>query len=423
MTDDGPMDTNTTSAESTQTRTPPPRPPLVRPVQGRMVAGVAAGLARTLNIPVGLIRFAFVVTTIFAGTGLAAYAAAWALLRNENDSKSPAEHWVDNIRGGQSWIGIALLVLVGVIVLDNVTPLSGSLLWATVLIVGGVLLYRNDIGSPRANPSAPSEPPTSSTTADLPSTTGVPAVTGSTPEPPPPAVPPVTFAPPPGPPTPPPPRSILGRLTLGIALLAVGILAIVDNLSTTVNPEPRHYLALATVAIGAGLITGAFVGRARWMILLGIFVLPPLAASPLAEVNWSANFDQSIHPATPAAIAEEYRATAGSYRFDFTDTEWSGETANLTVEMAAGEIVVFVPEGVALTGSAGVNFGELDTPEGRRAGAGNSELQFSTAGEAGTLNLDLNLGFGSIRVHYENTNQSGEFQGFGNSTSVTEGDQ
>ncbi|MFL6101216.1 MAG: PspC domain-containing protein [Actinomycetales bacterium] len=62
----------------------PARPKLQRPAQGRMVAGVAAGLAEHLGIPVRGVRIAFVVATIAtSGAGLVAYVLLWALTPQE----------------------------------------------------------------------------------------------------------------------------------------------------------------------------------------------------------------------------------------------------------------------------------------------------------------------------------------------------
>ena len=58
----------------------PVRPSLRRPSQGRVLAGVAAGLAEHLDLPVRAIRIAFVVGSIVTGgAGIVAYVLLWAL--------------------------------------------------------------------------------------------------------------------------------------------------------------------------------------------------------------------------------------------------------------------------------------------------------------------------------------------------------
>ena len=50
----------------------PPR--AVRPLRGRVVAGVALGLAQHLRLPVWLVRLAFVVLAFAGGIGIVLYA-------------------------------------------------------------------------------------------------------------------------------------------------------------------------------------------------------------------------------------------------------------------------------------------------------------------------------------------------------------
>ena len=58
-----------------------PRPPLVRPADGRVLGGVAAGLADHLGLSTALVRVVFVLLSVPFGAGLAAYAFLWATMR------------------------------------------------------------------------------------------------------------------------------------------------------------------------------------------------------------------------------------------------------------------------------------------------------------------------------------------------------
>lgn len=55
---------------------------LARPRQGRMIAGVCAGIARRYAMPVFLVRVLAVATGL-AGFGLVVYVALWVLMPNE----------------------------------------------------------------------------------------------------------------------------------------------------------------------------------------------------------------------------------------------------------------------------------------------------------------------------------------------------
>ena len=55
---------------------------LLRPRQGRMIAGVCAGLARRYGMPVFLVRVLMVAAGI-AGIGVVSYLALWVLMPKE----------------------------------------------------------------------------------------------------------------------------------------------------------------------------------------------------------------------------------------------------------------------------------------------------------------------------------------------------
>ena len=64
---------------------------LERKLNGRLLAGVCAGLADYLGIDVTLIRVIFAVLTLFGGLGPIAYLMAWALVPEEGEPASIAE--------------------------------------------------------------------------------------------------------------------------------------------------------------------------------------------------------------------------------------------------------------------------------------------------------------------------------------------
>jgi phage shock protein C len=72
---------------------------LERPLIGRWLAGVCAGLAEYSGIDVSLIRVIFAVTTLFGGLGALAYVLAWALVPEEGEKVSIAEKFM-NKNGG-----------------------------------------------------------------------------------------------------------------------------------------------------------------------------------------------------------------------------------------------------------------------------------------------------------------------------------
>ena len=73
---------------------------LYRRREGRIVAGVCAGLADYFDLDVNLVRLAFAVVIIFGGIGVLVYVIAWAVVPEEGEKASIAETLVNKNRGG-----------------------------------------------------------------------------------------------------------------------------------------------------------------------------------------------------------------------------------------------------------------------------------------------------------------------------------
>ena len=70
---------------------------LLRRKNGRMVAGVCAGLAAYFKVDVNLVRLGFGVFTVFYGLGLLVYLIAWAILPEEDEDNSILESFVHRL--------------------------------------------------------------------------------------------------------------------------------------------------------------------------------------------------------------------------------------------------------------------------------------------------------------------------------------
>jgi phage shock protein C len=92
----GVMETNETPTMDPPTMEHPGS--LERPLAGRMLAGVAAGVAEYLDVDVTLVRIAFAVTGLLGGIGLPLYVAAWLLVPEEGSPESVADEMLARIR-------------------------------------------------------------------------------------------------------------------------------------------------------------------------------------------------------------------------------------------------------------------------------------------------------------------------------------
>ena len=63
---------------------------LRRPVDDRMLAGVASGVARYIGVDVNLVRITFVVLAFLGGAALPLYVAGWLLIPEEGADQSIA---------------------------------------------------------------------------------------------------------------------------------------------------------------------------------------------------------------------------------------------------------------------------------------------------------------------------------------------
>jgi len=71
---------------------------LYRSRDGRVVAGVCAGLAAYFGVDPTLVRLAFALLTIFGGMGVLLYLCAWVVIPEEGDGGSIAETFVNKQR-------------------------------------------------------------------------------------------------------------------------------------------------------------------------------------------------------------------------------------------------------------------------------------------------------------------------------------
>ena len=88
-------DATSPQASGQTTASPGPGPfarpqPLYRPIQDRMLAGVAAGVARYLGIDATIVRIVLAVLTVVGGAGVPVYLAGWLLIPEEGASQSIA---------------------------------------------------------------------------------------------------------------------------------------------------------------------------------------------------------------------------------------------------------------------------------------------------------------------------------------------
>ncbi len=429
---------------------PSGRPPLARSRSDRKVAGVAGGIAAYLGIDPLILRIVIVILTLFGGSGLLLYAAGWLLIPEEGDEHSEIERIIGRDRTRGPSTGAVIVTVVGLIVL--VTSLGvgaafgryrwfgGPDIWPLVVVgaVVAVVWYsrRDQTAGPTAAPpvAQPATPAASATAAPFVAAAAgpsgpAPAVAtpgpGTAPGEAPTLVdvpvgataagggaPPAYTSPTPTPPPPPPPaprparqRSVLGAITWWVLLVAAGVMFLGDRAGAW-HLQPVTFFAVLLAVVGVGLVVGAFVGRSRGLVALGILLslvtalvaaVPAVGAGRTGTVTWT--------PASISAVpADGYSLAAGRATLDLSSTAMDS-SSEVQVQLGAGKLLVIVPQGVRIALHANLGVGTLRTPDGRHDdGVGRQvnvvyEPSGATASTV-TLTLRLDVGFGNLEVRY-----------------------
>ncbi|GAA2880353.1 PspC family transcriptional regulator [Actinoplanes cyaneus] len=409
------------------------RQQLVRPREGRYIAGVCGALARRTNTDPVLWRVLLAVLGVLGGAGVLFYLIGWLVIPSEGDTASPVEGLLGKGRSGMSPLSVVLLGAAALLTFSFVVSdgARASMLAAAVL-VGAFLLIKR--GSPAGTfppppappgpaPAWPSEEPTAAFAQQSTATAAPAAEPVTAYEPPrwtpppadsgyrPPFAPHGPFAgsasyPPPAPPPPPvkppkPPkeRSILGRLTFFAIIVVMGVLAALDMAG--LNVAVSAYFAAALATIGLGLLIGTWFGRARGLIFLAFVTAAGLLVSTGTE-QWGGEFRDSVYrPATLAEVADSYEFTLGNVTLDLRSVDFTGVEQSTTVTMKVGQLQVLLPDNVDTTTQVRVGGrAEVFGQEYTGSAAESQEITDLGADGAGggKLALDLRLDTGNLEV-------------------------
>src|SRR5688572_19156085 len=74
---------------------------LVRRTEGRVIGGVAGGLADHLGLDPAIFRIAFIALSVMGGFGIVAYLIAWLVLPEASDTDGFVERTIRKIKGSR----------------------------------------------------------------------------------------------------------------------------------------------------------------------------------------------------------------------------------------------------------------------------------------------------------------------------------
>jgi phage shock protein PspC (stress-responsive transcriptional regulator) len=398
--------------------TPSPSTTLRRSDDQRIFAGVCGGLSEHFGINAWWFRWAFIILTFFGFAGVAIYIAAWLLIPDADSTESIAGGWFDGLDMSDTGtlFGVVLIGVAALIIATSVFHISGAIVIAVAMGIVGFLLYRGDIRPPTKTPPTVddgiievveddgiievTEVETVTTPADT-KTAGAAASVATKPsrQPKPPKVK-----------KPHPPKSMLGRLTMALMLIALSSMALVE-LADIVHFEPYAYAAVAMGAVAVGLLVGAWIGRAYWLIIIGLLIAPVLFFSSLLPrvADWSVG-DPGYLPTSAAEVSESYALGMGQLTVDLTQlpAEEISKVGSIEASVGMGQLVVRLPSDIGATVNAEVGVGAVTGQQVigpapvemyEYSGVGVDQV-FTVGSPPHDLLLNLEVGMGEISIRY-----------------------
>jgi phage shock protein PspC (stress-responsive transcriptional regulator) len=210
-------------------------------------------------------------------------------------------------------------------------------------------------------------------------------------------------------PTPPPKKpkekSRLGRITFSLILLALGVLAALEV--TVADFKASTFFAVPLAITALGLITGAWLGRARVLILLGAVLSIALAiATAAAQTSMPHSSENiSIQPGSFDELQGRYSTDIGDIDADLTQLNFKAQEVSPTVvefHVGAGNLDIQVPPNVDVTVNVHIQGGDCHIFDNNGCGGfrtSTTVTDYGTDGPGGgKLELNLDMQWGDVRV-------------------------
>jgi phage shock protein PspC (stress-responsive transcriptional regulator) len=411
------------SDRSAEPSPPPPRLDLGQELRSfrrsrndRVIAGVCGGIAERLRLDPVLVRVLFAASVLVGGVGILVYALAWLLMPEEDTETSLIDQAFGrrNTRGRGSALALSLLLILVAFVIAGafVGGDWGGPVLIILAIVAVFTLLRRDSAPEHVARAAPPPPagPTPSTEPDSAATGPVPQAAVTQPVPtaatqqiPAGSAPPPVWRAAPAEPRRPRERSPLFWLVISAMLVVLGGLALADVAGADI--ARGAYFASALAVVGLGLLAGAWWGRSRGLIAVGVILALALPMASAAD-QFSRFHGRGGRVAIEATTIEQgtgtYEYGAGEVTYDLSRLDFTGHNEQLNIDMGGGSVQVEVPPEVDLVVNATVGVGELqilDREPNGGFGVETSVVDHGTDGPGGgELRLNLDNGFGEVVV-------------------------
>ena len=198
------------------------------------------------------------------------------------------------------------------------------------------------------------------------------------------------------------PRSFLGLITVSVAVIVGGVLALLSVSGLHIRAVVVVAAMLAIVAIG--LIVGAFRGRARWLIAPAVVLLLATQLAAVVPRALNGSFDGGVGERrwTPTVSQPApFELGAGDARLILGSLP--AGPATITAHVGIGQLTVTVPPNTRVVLHAHVGAGEVDLPGIAPQSGTSLETQTTIEPPAGrdvttTVDLTVDIGLGQLEV-------------------------
>jgi len=379
-----------------------------------MVAGVCGGLGEHFGVDPVVFRIVIAVASLFGGVGVLVYGLGWLLIPARGEER-PVLRQVLAGRFDSGAAAATVVAVMGVTLFFTYLD-AGFAPSVPILMVTAVVLFMVWSDTKKRNVAAQrsgAPPAASATSAVVPASPAGPAAAGAD-------TPPSWWRVPggdavqaPGSGGPrrtsrePRPRSYVALATVSLATITGGVLWVIDHTDAT-DVSPAVALAVLLAIVGLGLLAGAFVGRARVLMLPAVVLTALLVGATAVTVPLTGpSGERSYAPTTVAAVPTTYELGLGVMDIDLRrlDAGSSGR-AFVRARVGAGQIRVWVPADVTVVLTGRADLGEIRTPVGSDDGYRPTRAETLTprsgqpAPGRATITLDLRVGLGQVEVLY-----------------------
>lgn len=380
----------------------------------RWIAGVASGIADHAAVPVWVVRGAFVIAMPLAGVGPIVYGFLWWLMPRTDLEESAARRTARRFPQAPIWGGVSLVAFGTLLFAGQAGWLNRSVVIALGLIAVGALLFlREPTTGPVRTSGAdtPGAPPADASAvsmveqeADLPPA----SLSGSSSrlrwrrrrrE-----------------------RSFLGPLTLGIGLVTIA-LATLLSLAGAFAFTLAQAAAMLLLVLGIGMAVGGFVGRARWLLLPMLAIVPFALVLTVLHIDLDDGIGERTVTIRTLDEPVERRLAAGDMTVDLLNLR-PGESGTVNIHVGAGMLTLNIPDDITveLTGSVGLGTTQTlhsrVTRGGVHACCGYAEALGGFAqpirwgggpragSVAGTVRIQATVSVGAVRINHVNRSPS-----------------